>query len=96
MPKFTLKVDHSVTLFSPRGHGSMVVEPGKEIDVPGVLVTSRPEPKEDEAPPVPLPDDAYIVANNGEEKAWPHALWELADKPVKKTEPVKAPAVKEN
>jgi hypothetical protein len=97
MPKFTLKVDHSVTLFSPRGYGSMVVEPEGEVDVPGVLVTSRPEPKEGEAPLAPLPDDAYIVVNNGEEKAWPHALWVLAgDKPVKKTEPVKAPAVKEN
>lgn len=99
MPKFTLKLDHpSVTLFSPRGYGSMVVEPGAEVDVPGVLVTSRPEPKDDEAPPAPLPDDAYIVAINGEEKAWPHALWELVgDKtPAKKTEPVKAPAVKES
>lgn len=99
MPKFTLRADHpSVTLFSPRGYGSMVVEPGQEIDVPGVLVTSRPEPKEDEAAPVPLPYDAYIVVNNGEEKAWPHALWELVgEKPVKKTEPaVKALPVKES
>lgn len=94
MPKFTLRADHpSVTLFSPRGYGSMVVEPGKEVDAPGDLVTERP--KDSELPP--LPDDAYIVVHNGEEKAWPHALWELVeDKPVKKTEPVKAPAVKEN
>lgn len=91
MPKFTLKVDHSVTLFSPRGSGSMVVEPGKEIDVPGELVTSRSEKA------APLPDDAYIVVNNGEEKAWPHVLWKLVeDKPVKKTEPAKPSAVKEN
>lgn len=92
MPKFTLKVDHSVTLFSPRGNGSMVVEPGSEIDVPGELVTSRPK----DSDLAPLPDDAYIVLNNGEEKAWPHASWELVDDKPKKTEPAKAPAVKEN
>ncbi len=98
MPKFTLKVDHAVTLFSPEGRpGAMLVEPGKEIDVPGELVTSRPAPKEDEAPAAPLPDDAYIVALNGEEKAWPHSMWELVDnKPKAKTETVKVTVGKEN
>jgi len=96
MPKFTLKVDHAVTLFSPEGRpGAMLVEPGKEIDVPGELVTERPQPKKDETP-APLPEDAYIVVNNGEEKAWPHSVWELVDDKPKKTEPVKAPVVKEN
>jgi hypothetical protein len=92
MPKFKLKADHAVTLFSPRGYESLTVEPGNTVDAPGELVTSRPPPKKDEPEPAPLPDDAYIVANNGEEKAWPHAVWELVDdKPAAKV----ASAVKE-
>lgn len=87
-----LKVDYPVTLFSPRGYESLTVDPGNTVDVPGDLVTSRPAPKKDEPAPTPLPDDAYIVVNNGEEKAWPHALWALVDdKPA-----AKAAAVKEN
>lgn len=92
MLKMKLKVDYPVTLFSPRGYESLTVEPGNTVDVPGDLVTSRPAPKKDEPEPTPLPDDAYIVVNNGEEKAWPHALWVLVDdKPA-----AKAAAVKEN
>ncbi|MGW3992354.1 hypothetical protein ACWEF6_02590 [Amycolatopsis sp. NPDC004772] len=97
MPKFTLKVDHAVTLFSPEGRpGAMLVEPGDVIDVPGELVTSRPAPQDDEPEPTPLPEDAYTVANNGEEKTWPHSMWELVEDKPKKVEPVKAPAVKES
>lgn len=79
MPRFRFKGDQSVSLFRPRGHEAMLVEPGDPIEVPGQLVTSRPEPKDGEEV-VPLPDDAYIVENHGEEKAWPHSLWELVDK----------------
>lgn len=86
MPKFRLRPDHpDVDLFQPAGGlDSIRVESGKTIEVPGVLVTSRPEPKEDDEPaPPPLPDDAYIVATNGEERTWPHAVWELVeDKPA--------------
>lgn len=92
MLRMRLKTDYAVTLFSPRGLESLVVEPGNTVDVPGTLVTSRPAQKNDEPAPAPLPDDAYIVVNNGEEKAWPHVLWELVeDKPA-----AKATAVKEN
>ncbi|WP_027930696.1 hypothetical protein [Amycolatopsis thermoflava] len=95
MPKFKLRDDHpAVDLYKPasRGMGSFRVEPGQEIEVPGDLVTSRPEPKKGEEALPSLPEDAYIVANRGEEKAWPHAVWELVtEKPA-----VKAPAVKEN
>ena len=52
------------------------------IEVPGVLVTSRQAPKDGEPEPGPIPDDAYLVDNQGVERAWPHATWELAeDKP---------------
>jgi hypothetical protein len=89
MPKFTLKVDYAVTLGNPRKRESMTVAPGQTVEVPGEVVTSR-------APGSglpPLPEDAYIVADAGEERAWPQALWSLveADKPA-----AKAPAVKES
>jgi hypothetical protein len=88
MPKFTLKVDYPVTIGNPRRRESMTVDPGKTVEVPGDLVTSRAP---DSGLP-PLPEDAYIVADGGEERAWPHALWGLPeDKPA-----AKAPAVKES
>ncbi len=60
------------------------VEAGETIEVPGVLVTSRPAPKAGEPEPAPIPVDAYLVDNQGVERAWPHATWELvADKPAK-------------
>lgn len=90
MPKFTLKVDYPVTLGNPRRNDTMDVAPGATIEVPGVLITSRPTPKDDEPAPPPLPDDAYIVEDRGEERAWAHALWELAE-----DKPAKAAAVKE-
>lgn len=62
---------------------------GEDIEVPGRLVTSRPKPKDGEPEPAPLPEDAYLVDNDGEERAWPHATWELVDdkaKPVVKAD----------
>lgn len=93
MLRFRLLADHPVDLYHPAGHGnSLRVDAGATVEVAGELVTSRPKPKGDEPEPAPLPEDAYIVALNGEEKAWPHALWELeTDKPA-----AKAAAVKEN
>lgn len=93
MPKFKLQADYPVTIGNPRRRESMTVEPGLTVEVPGVLVTSRPEPKDGELPLPPLPEDAYIVADDGEERAWPHALWGLVDdKPAAK----QAPVVKES
>lgn len=90
MPKFRLRSDaQPVTILGkPDSLDAFEVTPGQVVDVPGQLVTSRPQPKD--APPVEaLPSDAYVVTHGGEEKAWPHALWELADdKPA-------PPAVKE-
>lgn len=93
MLRFRLLGDQPIDLYHPAGHGnSLRVDVGAVVEVAGQLVTSRPVPKKDEPEPVPLPEDAYIVVNNGEEKAWPHALWELEqDKPA-----AKAAAVKEN
>lgn len=89
MPKFTLQVDYPVTVGNPRAMEAMTVAPGMTVEVAGEVVTSRAP--DSDLPP--LPDDAYIVANGGEEKAWPHALWGLVeDKPAAK----QAPAVKEN
>lgn len=86
MPRFRLLGDQPVDLYKPSGHGdSLRVEPGQTVDAPGSLVTSRPTPKKDEQPAPPLPDDAYTVVLNGEERLWPHATWELAeDKPTPK------------
>lgn len=58
------------------------VDVDEVIEVPGVLVTSRPAPKDGEPEPGPIPTDAYLVDNQGVERAWPHASWELVgDKP---------------
>lgn len=93
MLRFRLRADHPMDIYRPAGQGgSLRVEAGAEIEVAGALVTARPKPKDDEPEPTPLPEDAYIVSLDGEEKAWPHALWELVeDKPA-----AKAAAVKEN
>ena len=59
------------------------------IEVPGRLVTARPKPKDGDPEPAPIPDDAYLVDNEGVERAWPHATWELVDdkaKPVVKAD----------
>lgn len=55
------------------------VEDGEVIEVPGVLVESRPAPRDGEPAPGPIPTDAYLVDNQGVERAWPHATWELVD-----------------
>lgn len=85
MLRFRSLSDQQVHVYARYGHpDSMLVEPGQEVDVPGTLVTSRPKPKGDEPEPEPLPEDAYVVAQDGEERLWPHANWELvADKPAK-------------
>jgi hypothetical protein len=87
MLRFRLLADSAIDVYHPAGHGdSLRIDPGKTVEVAGEVVTSRPKPKGDEPEPAPLPDDAYIVVNNGEEKAWPHTLWELVeDKPASKT-----------
>ncbi len=90
MPKFRLRSDgQPVTILGrPGSQDAFEVEPGQVVDVPGQLVTSR-EAKKGEPAPEPLPDDAYIVLNGDEERAWPHAVWEsIDDKPA-------APAAKE-
>lgn len=85
MLRFRLRLDQPVHAYAREGHSDAVtVEPGQTIDVPGDLVTSRPEPKKDEPALVPLPEDAYTVLCDGEERLWPHAVWELVvDKPAK-------------
>lgn len=67
------------------------VDAGEVIEVPGVLVTSRPKPKDGEPEPAPIPDDAYLVAGPAGERAWPHATWELVD-----DKPARASAKAEN
>lgn len=92
MPTFRLKEGHgAVDLFATAAsYGSMHVKPGQTVEVPGSLVTSRPEPEEpkegEEPPPAlpPLPEDAYLVENRGEERAWPKAMWELVEQPALK------------
>jgi hypothetical protein len=69
------------------------VAAGEVIEVPGVLVTSRPAPKDGEPEPGPGPDDAYLVDNQGVERAWPHATWELV---VEKAKTAAKPADKES
>jgi len=84
MPRFRLRSDHApVDLYQPSGGpDSFQIEPGQEVEVPGELVTERPTPKKGDPAPAPLPDDAFLVSHGGDEQAWPHAVWELADKPT--------------
>ena len=91
MLRFRLLGDLPIDLYKPAGHtDSLLVEPGQTVDVPGALVTSRPEPKKNESPAAPLPEDAYTVRAGDEETLWPRALWELVDdKPAAKTAAVK-------
>lgn len=89
MPRFRLREDHPAVILAELD--AFNVEPGGLVEVPGDLVTVRPKPKDDEPAPPPIPDDAYLVANNGVERAWPKAVWELADKPAAPA----APSVKE-
>lgn len=91
MPKFKNVGSHDVDAFRPAGdRESRFVAVGEVVEVPGVLVTKRPEPKKDEPAPAPLPADAYTVEHDGEERLWPKALWELVeDKPAAKPASVK-------
>lgn len=91
MIKFRNVGPHNIDAFQPAGGSrSQFVERGAVVEVPGTLVTSRTKPKGDEPAPSPLPDDAYIVEHNGEERAWPHAQWELVDdKPAAQAAPKK-------
>jgi len=84
MPRFRLRSDHApIDLYQPAGGpDSFQIEPGQDVDVPGELVTERPTRKKGESEPGPIPDDAYLVSHGGEETAWPHAVWEIADKPA--------------
>lgn len=85
MPKFTLSSDHpAVDLFQPAGGiDSFTVEPGQPVEVPGDLVGFVADPE------FPSEDDAYIVANNGVESAWPKAVWSLVEDKPAKSAPVK-------
>lgn len=83
MLKFKNKSGTSLDVWRPAELGGRTVKANDTIEIEGELVESRPAPKDDEPAPEPIPEDAYLVAHNGEEKTWPHALWELvADKPA--------------
>lgn len=80
MPRFRLREDHPDVILAELD--AFHVKSGDLVEVPGGLVTTRPKSKDDEPEPAPIPEDAYLVANNGVERAWPKAVWELADKPA--------------
>lgn len=79
MLKFKNITGVRVDLNRPAELGGRIVEKDEVVNVDGKLVTSRPKPKDGEPEPAPIPEDAYLVDVNGEERAWPHALWELQD-----------------
>lgn len=71
--KFTLREDApAISLFQPSAKAAFdqyfPVEPGGLVEVPGELAKKQPY------------DDAFLVVNGDEERAWPKALWDLADK----------------
>jgi hypothetical protein len=72
------------------------VDVDETIEVSGVLVTSRPEPKEGDPESAPIPDDAYLVDNQGVERAWPRATWELVEDKPKAAVKADAKVEKEN
>lgn len=80
--KFTLRDDHApIDLFQPAVKASLEsfqVEHGKPVEVVGELAKEQPY------------DDAYVVVNGNELRAWPKAVWNL-EKPAASA----APAVKE-
>jgi hypothetical protein len=88
VPKFKNVSGNELAVFKPEGDPqSRNVGPGDVLEIQGTLVTSRPAPKDDEPEPEPLPEDAYIVDVDGEEQAFPHALWELVEKPKTAAKP---------
>lgn len=73
--KFTLRDECApVSLFQPSAKAAFdqyfPVEPGGLIEVPGELAKEQPY------------QDAFLVVNGDETRAWPKALWDLADKPA--------------
>lgn len=94
MPKFKNISNVDLAVFKPEGDpAARSVEPGAVLEVRGRLVASRPEPEGDVPAPEPLPADAYVVEHNGDERAWPHAVWELVGD---KSKTAAKPADKEN
>lgn len=89
MLKFKNVSGSELAVFKPEGDPSARgVGPGDVLEVAGDLVTSRPEPKDDEPAAEPLPEDAYLVVQGGEERAWPRSVWELVgDKPKTAAKP---------
>jgi hypothetical protein len=87
--KFKNVSGSELAVFKPEGDPqSRNIEPGGVLELTGKLVTSRPEPKDDEPPVEPLPEDAYVVEVDGDERAFSHALWELVgDKPKTAAKP---------
>lgn len=81
MPRFRLRSDQPpYDIFFPQGHfDSLHVEPGDVIDVPGEVDADSPE-------------DAYVTGTEDDARAWPKALWELADAPASTSEPASADA----
>lgn len=77
-----------VDVYRPAELGGQPLDPNKVVEVEGRIVASRPAPKKGEPKPPPIPEDAYLVEHQGEERAWPHALWELIED--KKTADTKA------
>lgn len=71
MPRLSLRPDQlAVDIYFPAGHAdSLHVEPGDVIDVPGDLAPDQP-------------DDAYVIGTGDDARAWPKALWDLADAPA--------------
>lgn len=91
--KFKNKSGSRVDVYRPAELGGRGLDHGEVIEVEGRIVASRPAPKKGEPKPSPIPDDAYLVEHNGEERAWPHAVWELVDDKAKTAD---AKADKEN
>jgi hypothetical protein len=73
--KFTLRDDCApISLFQPSSKASFdqyfPVEPGGLVEVPGDLAKVQPH------------DDAFVVVNGDEVRAWPKAMWNLAVSPT--------------
>lgn len=91
MPKLK-NIGAAVVVGKPGSAGSFEVDAGDVAEVPGRLVTSRD--KDDNRP---IPEDAYLVADrDGDERAWPHAQWELVQDKKTDTKADKADPAKEN
>jgi hypothetical protein len=87
--KFKNVSGNELAVFKPEGDPtSRTVQSGDVLEVNGSVIASRPTPKNDEPAPPPLPEDAYLVEVDGDERAFPHALWELVgDKPKTAAKP---------